>query len=81
MCEGTGDFMASKIETPQKMTITVIIWSNILRQQYLQDISDKRLSMILGVTGRSLYNYRQDIKRITDRIDVIQLEINGRYLP
>ena len=73
--------MASKIEIPQKMTLAVIIWSNILRQQYLQDISDKRLSMILGVTGSSLYNYRQDIKRITDRIDVIQLEINGRYLP
>ena len=74
--------MASKIEIPQKMTIAVIIWSNILRQQYLQDISDKRLSMILGVTGRSLYNYRQDpslltIKQIQSVLDEMGIDMNA----
>ncbi len=42
------------------MSISIIIWSNISRQQYLQGLTDKQLCEILGVTSRTLYNYRQN---------------------
>ena len=33
------------------MSISIIIWSNISRQQYLQGLTDKQLCEILGVTS------------------------------
>lgn len=47
------------------MSISIIIWSNISRQQYLQGLTDKQLCEILGVTSRTLYNYRQDPSALT----------------
>lgn len=46
------------------MSISIIIWSNISRQQYLQGLTDKPLCEILGVTSRTLYNYRQDLSAL-----------------
>jgi len=43
----------------------MIIWSNIVRQQYLQGMTDKDLCEILGITSRTLYNYRQDPSALT----------------
>ena len=42
-----------------------IIWSNIVRHQYLQGLTDKDLCEILGITSRTLYNYRQDPSALT----------------
>ena len=47
------------------MTVSMIIWSNIVRQQYLQGMTDKDLCEILGITSRTLYNYRQDPSALT----------------
>ncbi len=77
--------MAGKINIPQKMTIAVVIWSNILRQQYLQDISDQQLCSILGVSGRSLYNYEKDpsvltMKQIQLVLDALEIDMNALLL-
>lgn len=47
------------------ITVSMIIWSNIVRQQYLQGMTDKDLCEILGITSRTLYNYRQDPSALT----------------
>ena len=49
----------------KSMTVSMIIWSNIVRQQYLQGMTDKDLCEILGITSRTLYNYRQDPSALT----------------
>ena len=46
-------------------TLAVIIWSNLLRQQYLQRMSDKQLCSILDITPRTLYNYQRDPSALT----------------
>ena len=46
-------------------TFAKLIWSNILRQQYLHGVTDKQLSDLLGVTTRTLYNYRHDPSSVT----------------
>ena len=59
-------------------TMAMIIWSNIVRQQYLQGLSDKQLCKVLGVTIRTLYNYRSDpsvmtmkqIQSVLDKLDI-----------
>ena len=44
-----------------------IIWGNILRQQYLLGITDTQLCEVLGVTPRTLLNYRKAPTAITLR--------------
>ena len=56
------------------MSIAVIVWSNITRQQYLQGINDDKLCQILGITSRTLYNYRQDPSALTMKQVQIVLE-------
>lgn len=46
-------------------TFAKLIWSNILRQQYLLGVSDKQMSDLLGVTTRTLCNYRHDPSSVT----------------
>ena len=46
-------------------SLAMIIWSNIVRQQYLLGLTDKQLCEILGVTSRTLYNYRQNPSALT----------------
>ena len=52
---------------PRAQTIATVIWSNIVRQQYLLGITDEQLCEVLGVTSRSLYNYRIDPSVLTMR--------------
>ena len=42
-----------------------VIWANIARQQYILGVSDQQLCEVLGVTSRTLYNYRQDASNLT----------------
>lgn len=44
-----------------------IIWSNLLRQQYLLGVTDAQLCELLDVTPRTLLNYRKDPSAITLR--------------
>ena len=57
--------MATVKKKTQPLSIAVIVWSNITRQQYLQRINDDKLCQILGITSRTLYNYRQDPSALT----------------
>ena len=42
-----------------------VIWANITRQQYILGVTDQQLCKVLGVTSRTLYNYRQDASNLT----------------
>ncbi len=44
-----------------------IIWSNLLRQQYLLGVTDAQLCELLSITPRTLLNYRKDPSAITLR--------------
>ncbi len=57
--------MKSTKNTPATKAFAKVIWSNVLRQQYLLGISDQQLSNLLGVTTRTLYNYRHDPSNVT----------------
>lgn len=57
--------MASKRTTSSTVAFAKLIWSNILRQQYLLGVSDKQMSDLLGVTTRTLCNYRHDPSAVT----------------
>ena len=50
-----------------KHPLSSIIWSNIVRQQYLLGVSDQQLCEVLDVTPRTLLNYRKDPTAITLR--------------
>ena len=63
-------------------TLAVIIWSNLLRQQYLQRMSDKELCSILDITPRTLYNYQRDpsaltLGQIQNVLDNLDIDINA----
>ena len=63
-------------------TLAVIIWSNLLRQQYLQRLSDKQLCSILDITPRTLYNYQRDpsaltLGQIQNVLDNLDIDINA----
>ena len=66
--------MAAVKKKTQPLSIAVIVWSNITRQQYLQRINDDKLCQILGITSRTLYNYRQDPSAMTMKQVQIVLE-------
>ena len=57
--------MANKRTTSSTVAFAKLIWSNILREQYLKGVSDKQMSDLLGVTTRTLYNYRHDPSSVT----------------
>lgn len=57
--------MKSSKNVQSTNTFAKLIWSNVLRQQYLYGISDKQLSDVMGVTTRTLYNYRHDPSSVT----------------
>ena len=66
--------MATVKKKTQSLSIAVIVWSNITRQPYLQRINDDKLCQILGITSRTLYNYRQDPSALTMKQVQIVLE-------
>ena len=70
---------------PRAMTIATIIWSNIVRQQYLQGLSDVQLCNVLGITTRTLYNYRLDpsvltMKQVQSVLDKLDIDMNALLL-
>ena len=56
--------MASK-KSSNADSFAKLIWANILRQQYLHGLNDQQLSDLLGVSARTLYNYRSDPSNLT----------------
>gem|GEM_PF-2802421 len=50
-----------------KLPLAKIIWSNIIRQQYLLGVTDQQLCELLDITPRTLLNYRKDPAAITLR--------------
>lgn len=70
---------------PRVMTIATIIWSNIVRQQYLQGLTDEQLCKVLGITPRTLYNYRLDpsvltMKQIQSVLEKLDIDMNALLL-
>ena len=57
--------MANKRTTSSTVAFAKLIWSNILRQQYLHGVTDQQMSDLLGVTTRTLCNYRHDPSSVT----------------
>lgn len=57
--------MKSSKNAQSSIAFTKLIWSNILRQQYLHGVTDRQLSDVMGVTTRTLYNYRHDPSSVT----------------
>ena len=63
-------------------TMAMIIWSNIVRQQYLKGLDDEQLSSLLGITTRTLYKYRADpsaltIKQLQTIVEMLNIEIDS----
>ena len=53
-----------KVQAPE---IATLVWANIMREQYLHDITDAQLCDALGVSTRTLLNYRSDPSVLTLR--------------
>ena len=66
-------------------TMAMIIWSNIVRQQYLKGLDDDQLSALLGITTRTLYNYRADpsaltLKQLQSIVEKLNIEMESLLL-
>jgi hypothetical protein len=66
-------------------TMAMIIWSNIVRQQYLKGLDDEQLSSLLGITTRTLYNYRADpsaltLKQLQSIVEMLNIEMESLLL-
>lgn len=48
-----------------KHPISAIVWSNVERHKYLAGVTDDQLCELLGVTHRTLFNYRKDPSNLT----------------
>ena len=57
--------MKSNKNVPSTTSFAKLIWANILRVQYLKGVTDIQLCSLLGITQRTLYNYRQDPSNVT----------------
>ena len=71
--------------TSRELTLATIIWSNIVRQQYLQGLTDVQLCKMLGITTRTLYNYRLDpsvltMKQIQSVLETLDIDMNALLL-
>ena len=63
-------------------SLAMIIWSNIVRQQYLKGLDDDQLSALLGITTRTLYNYRADpsaltLKQLQSIVEKLNIEMES----
>ena len=70
---------------PKAPTMAMIIWSNIVRQQYLKGLDDEQLSALLGITTRTLYNYRADpsaltLKQLQSIVEKLSIEMESLLL-
>ena len=57
--------MKNQSARPRTQSIATVVWSNVVRQQYLLGITDQQLCEVLGITNRTLCNYRNDPSPIT----------------
>ena len=57
--------MVQKKQSNSKASLVRLVWSNVIRQQYLFGITDEQLCEVLGVTTRTLLNYRHDASHVT----------------
>ena len=48
-----------------KHSVASLIWGNIERHKYLAGVTDTQLCELLGVTSRTLWNYRKDPSNLT----------------
>ena len=65
-----------------QQSLALIIWANILRQQYLMGITDAQLCETLGITARTLYNYQKDpsvltLRQLQSFLDALNLEMSS----
>ena len=72
--------MPERKQHGRKMSIGVIVWSNIVRQQYLLGLTNEQISQAMGISIRSYYNYQQDpslltMKHIQAFLDNMGIEI------
>ena len=70
---------------PTAPSMAMIIWSNIVRHQYLKGLDDDQLSAILGITTRTLTKYKSDpssltIKQLQVIIDQLHIDIQSLLL-
>ena len=77
--------MSTAKKRTKSISVSVIIWSNITRQQYLLGLTDKDLCEILSITPRTLYNYRQDPSALTMKqlqlvLDKMDIEMESLLL-
>ena len=77
--------MKANNRKPRTQTIATVIWSNIVRQQYLQGLTDEQLCKVLGITPRTLYNYRLDpsvltMKQIQSVLEKLDINMNALLL-
>ena len=64
----------------QPRTVAVIIWSNIIRQQYLLGMTDEQLCDAMGVSRRSFYYYKNDpsmlnMKHLQSLVDYLGIDL------
>lgn len=57
--------MKKKIVCFPKVKLSRLIWSNIRKAQYLNELSDEQLAKALNVSIRTLNNYDNDPSRIS----------------
>lgn len=57
--------MKKKVVCFSKVKLSRLIWSNIRKAQYLNELSDEQLAKALNVSVRTLNNYDNDPSRIS----------------
>ncbi len=57
--------MKKKVVCFSKVKLSRLIWSNIRKAQYLNELSDEQLAKALNVSIRTLSNYDNDPSRIS----------------
>ena len=67
--ERDATMMKRSNETTRRQTPNLgrLVWSNIVRQQYLLGVTDAQLCELLSITPRTLLNYKHDPSAITLR--------------
>lgn len=66
--------MAKKTISSNQPEIYRIIWSNIRKCQYINNISDIQLAEMLEISPRTLYNYDNEPFKLT--LEKVQLFLN-----
>lgn len=69
--------MKKKNNSQNQLIIYKIIWANIKKYQYINELSDNQLAIIFDVSLKTLYNYDKDPSKITlEKIQNFADELN-----